>query len=57
MRASLLKGPVAGTPGLIGRHFAAAPDAQLADFARIAPDHTAFALQTVTADAGTTRAR
>ncbi len=41
----------------IRRHFAAAPDAQLADFARIAPDHTAFALQTVTAGAGTTRAR
>lgn len=57
MRASLLKGPVAGTLGLIRRHFAAVPDAQLADFTRIAPGHTAFALQTVTAGAGTTRAR
>ncbi len=57
MQAPLLKGSVAGTPGLIRRHFAAAPGAPLADFARIALDCPDFALQAVTTGAGTTKAR
>ena len=43
--APLLQESVAGAPGFIQQHFAAAPGAPLADFERIAPDHPVFALQ------------
>jgi len=53
--APLLKDSVASAPGFIRRHFAVAPGAPLADFARIAPAHPVFALQASPVGVGATR--